>query len=76
MRNTDNSPVLKVKTHLKAGECCWESFKQAQRSGSQSDWNNFWNCCNKDGKCTYRGGGYAYNPGYPTGGSPIVVRHS
>jgi len=30
MRTTDNSPVLKVKTNLKAGECCWEAFKKAQ----------------------------------------------
>ena len=72
MRNTDNSPVLKVKTNLKAGECCWEAFKKAQYSGSQSDWNSFWNCCNKDGKCTYRGGSYAY---YPSSGTPVVVRH-
>ena len=74
MRNTDNSPVLKVKTNLKAGECCWDSFKKAQYSGSQQDWNNFWSCCNSDGNCTYKGGGgYTY---YPSGGTPIVYRHA
>jgi hypothetical protein len=53
MRKKEKSPVLKVKTNVKAGDCCWDAYERAQYTGSQSDWNKFWDCCSKDSKCTY-----------------------
>jgi len=48
---------LKVKTNLKAGECCWNAYTTWMRSGKSADWNNFVNCCNSDPNCTYFTGG-------------------
>ena len=44
---------FKVKTNLKAGECCWNAFNQAQRTRNTGDWQHFVDCCNRDPNCTY-----------------------
>ena len=44
---------LKVKTNLKAGECCWNAYSRAVATKRNEDWEKFVNCCNRDQNCTY-----------------------
>ena len=43
---------LKIRTNIKAGRCCWNTYNLAKTSGTQADWDKFVDCCNKDNKCT------------------------